>query len=143
MTTHFFVFQKHSIFMPLRSFYPEAVLLTEQRSDVHPFACFTHPKPSNAVLIEPVIRRAQYVFTTLLPKVQKEKKSLYVLYVYYKWPNFPNSIQAAVLHSDFRDPRVMILNPSAFKKFQKEGVVYAWDPPVDFTCIGSSNEVLL
>lgn len=139
---HFFVFQKHSVFVPLRTFYPEAIQLTEQVGDPHPTACFTHPTPTNARLIEPLVRRSNYVFSELLPKLQA-KQPLYILYLYYKWANKPNSIQAAAIRSDYSDPKVLVLNPYAFKKFQREGKLYEWDPPLDFQLMGHSNEVLL
>ncbi len=138
---HFFVFQGHSVFVPLRTFYPEAIELTERVGDPHPGACFTHPTPTNARLIEPLVRRSHYFFVELLPKLQA-KRTLYMLYLYYKWPNKPNSIQAILLQSDLADPRVLILNPYAFKKFQREGKLFEWTPPLDFTLMGHSSEVL-
>lgn len=82
------------------------------------------------------------MFSELLPKLQT-KQPLYILYLYYKWQNKPNSIQAAVIRSDYSDPKVLVLNPYAFKKFQREGKLYEWDPPLDFQLMGHSNEVLL
>ncbi len=140
---HFFVFQKHSIFIPLRSFYPEALEFAEKYGDPHPMACFTHPTPSNARLIEPVVNRSGYVFKDLMPKIQEKVQPLYYLYLYYKWANRPNSIQAVVIKSDFSDPSVLILNPTAFRKLQREGKLYEWDPPLDFQLMGHANTVLV
>lgn len=138
----FFIFQQHSLFIPLKVFHPEAYYITERHNEEHPLACFTHPSVVNAVLVEPLARKLNYVFEELWPKLTPKLPKERKIYLYYKYPNKPNSIQSGVFSFPLEDPKVIIMNPFSFKKFSKEGVIYEWEPPTDFLLLGSDNKVL-
>ncbi|HEY8542911.1 MAG TPA: hypothetical protein VIL29_11045 [Pseudothermotoga sp.] len=70
-------------------------------------------------------KRVNYLFTQVIPDGQQ-------LIAYFKYRDKPSSIRAGVFDRELSEPKVMTLNQSAFKKFQREGLSYTWIPTDDY-----------
>ena len=59
-----------------------------------------------------------------------------MMVAYFKYPDKPKRIRAGIFYDDMREPQVMTVNPSAFRKFQREGTVKQWVTTPEFSGIG-------
>lgn len=132
----FFVFQKHSVFIPLRHVYGECLTLIEPQQQLSPLHCLKNDVcPVNAGCMDVLAKRIDYLFTNVIPQAK-------MIVTYFKWRDRPQSIRAGVFDRDLEDPRVMTLNQSAFKKFQKEGISYTWIPTDEYMLIRPSTSLI-
>lgn len=132
----FFVFQKHSVFVPFRHIYGECLTLIESQQQLSPLHCLRNDVcPVNAGCMEVLAKRIDYFFTTVVPEAK-------MVVAYFKWRDRPQSIRAGVFDRDLEDPKVMTLNQSAFKKFQKEGISYSWIPTDEYMLIRPSASLI-
>lgn len=122
----FFTFQKHTVFIPLKYIYPECSVLIEPYQQLSPLHCLREDGcPANKNCMETLAKRVNYFFTFVTPEAE-------LLIAYFKYRDRGNSIRAGVFDRNMKEPRVMTLNPFAFKKFQREGITYTWMPPDEF-----------
>ena len=121
--------------MPLRSVYPECLVHIEPHPQLYPLQCFRTSCPANKNCAEIIARRVNYLFTMVMPQAE-------MLILYYKYRDRPKSIRAGVFMRDLQEPRQMIVNPYAFKKFQKGGITYEWFPKDEFLFMGSEKDLV-
>lgn len=122
----FFVFQKHSMFIPLRFVYPECNILIAPYEQLTPLHCLKQDHcPANKSCMDVLVKRVNYLFTQVQPEAEQ-------ILAYFKYRDRPDSIRAAVFTRDLASPTVMTLNRSAFKKFQREGLTFTWVPPMEY-----------
>jgi len=122
----FFVFQKHSIFIPLRYVYGECLTLIDKHDQLSPLHCLKNDVcPANIGCMDVLAKRVNYLFTHVVPEGK-------LLVAYFKYRDKPESIRAGVFDRELSEPRVMTLNQSAFKKFQREGMSFTWMPTDDY-----------
>lgn len=131
----YFIVQDKTVFMPLKFLYSECFYHIEKLDQVYPMRCFVDNCPVTANCGEILARRTNYLFERLFPQAE-------MLIAYYKYPDRPRSIRAIILNEDFSDPRVVTLNPWAFKKFQKEGIPYKWFPTEEYSFMSGSKGLL-
>lgn len=132
----FFVFQKHSVFIPLKFVYPECSVLLEPFSHLVPLHCLNQDGcPANKGCMEILAKRVNYLFTTVVPDAQQ-------LICYFKHKDRPDSIRAGVFTRDMIEPKLMTLNRSAFKKFQREGITFAWTPPNEYWFMAPNTNII-
>lgn len=133
---NFFVFQRHSVFMPFRYLYPECFVLIKPHQSLHPLFCLKNDIcPVNSNCMEVLAKRVDYLFTNLCTDGKQ-------LIAYFSYPDRPKSIRAGLFTRDLSEPRLLTLNRSAFEKFRKEGVTYAWVPTDEFLFIGTSRTLI-
>jgi hypothetical protein len=114
-----------TVFMPMRDLYPECLAIIENEPELYPLKCMASSCPRNSNCAERLAHRVNFFFE----EVATNEK---ILLTYFKHLDRPNSVRAGVFHRDMREPRVILCNYFAFKKFSKEGTVYSWDPPESF-----------
>lgn len=132
----FFTFHEKTVFVPLKYVYPECMVLIEPYTQVSPLICLKSDQcPANVNCMETLAKRVNYFFTHVTPKAE-------LLIAYFRYRDRPNSIRAGVFDRALDNPRVMTLNQSAFRKFQKEGLSFTWQPPDEFLFMGSSNKLI-
>ena len=131
----FFVFQQHSVFMPLRFLYPECFALIDGKPQLHPMLCLRDVCHANANCMETLAKRVNYVFTELAPTGKQ-------LFGYFKYPDRPKSIRAGWFDRELNEPKLMVLNGSAFEKFKNEGISYSWVPTNDFLFPARSSTLI-
>jgi hypothetical protein len=80
-------------------------------------------------------RRVKYFFENVTPEAG-------LIIAYYKWKDKPNLIRAGVFTISLQEPRQIICRRSVFRRFQKEGDKYRWDPPSDFYLLGGGDKLI-
>jgi len=141
---YFFVFQKHTVFLPLKFLYPECLLLLERHSAVEPLQCFQRACPANQNCAEILVRRVHYFFTEVVPRATQ-------LFVYFNYRNASftrkgeriTSLGAACFDRDLEDPRWMKLNRWGFNKCKAEGETFKWHPTTEFLMMGGGSKEII
>lgn len=132
----FFVFQEHSVFMPLKYVYPECMTLIEPHDQLSPLFCLAHDHcPANKGCMDILAKRINYLFTFVVPTGQQ-------IIAYFKYRDRPESIRAGIFNRDMKEPRVMTLNRSAFQKFQRESIMYTWIPNDEYLLMAPSTNLI-
>ena len=132
----FFVFQKHSMFVPLRFVYPECSKLIEGYDQLSPLFCLRNDHcPANNGCMDILAKRLNYLFTRVVPNARQ-------IIAYFKYPDRPDSLRAGIFTRDMKEPTTMTLNRSAFQKFQREGEVFSWTPTSEYLHILPSSNII-
>lgn len=132
----FFVFQKHSMFVPLRFVYPECLSLIEKYDQLSPLHCLKNDGcPANRGCMDVLAKRLNYLFTFVATDAQQ-------IIAYFKYRDRPDSIRAGVFTRDMAEPKLMTLNRSAFKKFQRESLTYTWVPPDEYLFMAPDSKII-
>lgn len=135
----FFVFQTKSVFVPLRYLYPECSLLLKETKipESFPLACLQQDCDVNQNCAETLALRVNYWFTHVVPNAE-------MIFSYFKYGDRPDSIRLGVFDRSMSDPRVIVGNKSAFKKFKDEAEVFQWVPPSEYLFLtGSSSSPIV
>lgn len=132
----FFVFQRHSLFIPLKYVYGECFNLIEKHDQLSPIHCLQNDMcPANVGCMDILVKRVNYIFTHVAPDAR-------LLVAYFKYRDRPESIRAGIFDRDLREPKVMTLNQSAFKKFQRESLAFTWIPTDDYLLMSKSSSLI-
>jgi hypothetical protein len=133
----YFVTNEKTVFVPLKFVYPECFFHIKDKPSLYPIKCFlTDACPVGANCGEILVKRVHYLFNEVLPDAQ-------LLIAYFKYRDRPNSIRGAVFNRDLDTPNVSILNPFAFRKFQREGTTYQWYPTDEYLFMGGSKGLIV
>lgn len=133
---YYFVIKEKTVFLPLRVLYGECFTLIENEPQLSPLLCMHDTCHKNTNCGEILARRVNYFFENVIPTGE-------LLVAYFKYKDKPDSIRAGLFTKNLDEPRVITCNKYAFEKFKKEGIVYSWDPPTEFTCMGSDSNLVL
>ena len=136
MTVTFFVINNKTLFLPLRFLYPECEKLIEPHEQMYPLRCLVEDGcPANMQCMDFLVKRLNYLFTQVFPTAE-------MIITYYRYRDRPESLRGAVFDRDFSEPKVIILNRAAFRKFQREGQTYQWNPTDEYKHIGSERGII-
>lgn len=129
----YFIFQDKTAFFHLKYVYPECFIHIKESPQLYPLKCFMEDAcPPGANCGEILVRRIHYLFENVVPSAE-------MIITYFKYHDRPNSIRGAVFHRDLEPPTVSVLNPYAFRKFQREGTTYQWMPRDEYLFMGGSK----
>lgn len=132
----FFVFQGHSVFMPLKYIYPECVTLIEKYDQLSPLHCLRNDHcPANKGCMDVLVNRINYLFTNVIPDGKQ-------IIAYFKYRDRPESIRAGIFDRDLSEPKLMTLNRSAFQKFQREGIAFTWVPSGEYLLMRPDTKLI-
>lgn len=132
----FFVFQRHSVFMPFRFIYPECLTLIEKYEQLSPIHCLNNDHcPANKGCMDILVKRVNYLFTHVVPDAQQ-------IIAYFKYRDRPDSIRAGIFTRDLAEPKLMTLNRSAFQKFQRESIMFTWIPNDEYLLMSPEPKLL-
>lgn len=131
----YFVFQGKTVFLPLKSLYPQCMTLIQGEDQLYPLKCMEDTCHRDANCADVLAHRVHYFFEKVVPGAE-------LLVAYYKWTDRPNSIRAGLFHKNMSSPRVIVCNRAAFTKFQDEGIVYQWTPPNEFLFMGGTGDIV-
>ncbi len=150
----FFTFCDKTAFIHLKDLYAECFVLIEPHEQLVPMQCFYAECHANRNCGETIARRVDFLFERVLsPEVG-------MLIAYFKYRDRPKSIKGVVFRkpgyedqgdlpvlsgaaASGSDPKVMILNRSAFYRCKKEGKVYQWVPSDDYLYLGNNNNKII
>lgn len=131
----YFIFQEKTVFMPFKFLYPECFFHIKDHPKLYPMQCFLTDSCPGSNCGEILAKRVHYLFENIFPQAE-------LLVSYFKYRDKPNSIRAAVFTEDFATPRLITVNPWAFKKFQKAGVPYKWFPTDEYSFMCGSAGII-
>lgn len=132
----YFVFQKKTVFIPLRYVYPECWLHIKDSPSLYPMKCFTEDAcPPGVSCGEVLVKRVHYFFQEVVPYAD-------LLIAYFTYPDRPKSIRASVFRPSLDIPTVSIVNPFAFRKFKKEATMFQWVPTQEYLFMGGSKGLI-
>ena len=132
---HYFVVQGHTLFIPLRDLYAECMVLIDDQPQAFPLQCFQRNCLKMKGCPEILAKRVNYLFTQVCPGAE-------MILAYFKYRDRPNSIRAGVFTKDLDTPKVTVINPWGFRKYQKEGIAFQWYPTDDYLFMGTSRELI-
>jgi len=127
---YYFRFQTKTVFIKLQYLFPECFYLIQGKEQLYPLKCLEGMCPANANCMEGLAKRVHYFFDNVVFDAE-------LIIAYFKYPDRPQSIRGGVFFRDMREPQIRILNPWAFRKFQREGDTYKWVPPTEFYRLNS------
>lgn len=128
---YFFV-TGHTAFVPLRDIYPECAVLIQGEPQLYPLICMRTACPRNANCPQKLAHRVNFFFEKVAdPDVT-------AMIAYFKHEDRPGSVRAGVFFRDMREPRVIVCNHYAFRKFKRDGEVFKWDPTDSFYQLGAT-----
>ncbi len=142
---HYFTFQRHSGFMPLRYMYPECAVLIDQHPKIQPLQCYRTACHANRNCADVMAHRVHYLFEEVF------SDNVEMLFLYFKLRNrgyrskgeWISSLAAGVFHRDLREPTWMVLNRWGFAKCMNEGVTMKWLPTDEFLFMGGTKELVV
>lgn len=132
----YFTFQSKTTFIPLRFVYPECFLLIEDHPQMYPLKCMVEDGcPANVGCGDIIVRKIHYLFEEVMPDSE-------VIIAYYKYRDRPKSIRGVIFNRNLDPPTISILNPWAFRKFQKRGIAYQWYPTDEYLFMQGSSGII-
>lgn len=133
---YYFVFQEKSVFVPFKFVYPECFVHIKDHPQLYPMKCFMEDAcPANTNCGDTLVKRVHYFFEKVVPKAE-------IMISYFKYHDRPNSIRGAVFNRNLDPPTISVLNPYAFRKFQREGTTYKWFPTDEYLFMGGSEGLI-
>jgi hypothetical protein len=131
---YFLVLNQKTAMFKLEDLFPECSLYREQSPRAEPLVCLAE---DNACTVghncmESLVRRLKLVFEELLPQAQ-------LILLYFRKRNVPG-LGAGVFWRDFREPRVFTVNPRAWERVKRRGVVFQFVPGESFFLTGKAPE---
>lgn len=120
---YYTVFCKKTVFIPLKSLFPECSVLIAEHSQIENLQCLIDTCPANANCMASLVPRVNALF---------EENSEFEMIVAYFKHRSSSRIRAGIFTNDLAEPYVKTCNPSALRKFQREGITYQWFPNESF-----------
>jgi hypothetical protein len=131
------VFQKKTVFIPLRYVYPECMLLIADHPQMYPLRCFADDGcPVVANCGEIIAHKINYLFQEVVPKAE-------IIVAYYKYPDRPQSIRGAVFNRNLDPPNIRLLNTYALRKFLREATPFNWYPSDEYSFLAGTKDILV
>ena len=132
----YFTFQSKTTFIPLRFVYPECFALIEDHPQMYPLKCMVEDGcPANVGCGDIIVRKIHYLFEEVMPSSE-------VIIAYFKYRDRPKSIRGVIFNRNLDPPTISILNPWAFRKFQKRGIAYQWYPTDEYLFMQGSSGII-
>ncbi len=139
----YFVVNGKTLFIPLRYVYPECSKLIAQQPQMYPLRCLQDNGCSaNMSCMDFLVPRVNYIFNEVNSAAE-------MMIAYYKY-NRQNpgedenreALMGAIFYKDLREPYLMTLNPSGFRKMQRDGEVQTWVPTMEYKTLGAHRGII-
>lgn len=136
---NFVLFCQKTAFFKLDDVFKECSFYLEKAPHAEPLVCLQHDCHVGHSCMSTLAKRIHVLFQEIVTR-----SNLIVLY--YKKRNV-SGIGAALFWEDMREPRIITINPSAWRMIKRRGMIYQFDPAPDFYLTGGSaappEEILL
>jgi len=131
---YFLLMSRKTSFFKLNDIFPECSLYTKEHPRIEPAMCLRETSACTVGhnCMETLVKRVKVLFEEVLDGVE-------LLILYFKKRNTPG-MGAVVLWRDFREPRVITVNPGAWKKIKERGWVYQFTPGSSFFLSGQTSD---
>lgn len=130
---YFLLMSRKTALFKFNDIFPECALHTEQHPRIEPVVCLRETAACTVGhnCMENLVKRIRTLFEEVLDGVE-------LLVLYFKKRNMPG-MGAAIFWRDFREPRVITVNPGAWKKIKDRGWVYQFVPGSSFFLSGQAS----
>ena len=114
--------QRQTLWLRLVDVLPECLAFIDRYESHHPLQCFAgRPCYVGNACMETLVPRLQALFDAH-PKAD-------LAYVCFKYRDKPGTLRAALLWNDYRQPRMVVMNPYAWERMQTLSVAHQWELP--------------
>lgn len=123
---YFLLLSSKTAFFKLQDIFPECFLLREKHPQLEPLVCLRedHSCHVNQNCMGILCNRMHSLFDVTLPQVQ-------TLILYFRKRNIPG-MGAGIFWRDFREPRVITVNPTGWESMKRWGQAYKFFPGNEF-----------
>lgn len=128
---YFLNLSNRTAFFKLQDIFPECFLHREKAPQAEPMICLRDSCPVNHNCMEILAKRLHALFD-LLPGVD-------LILLYSKKRNI-EGLGTGVFWRDMQEPRVITMNPGAWKRIKLRGAVYQFQPGSSFFLSGKGPE---
>jgi hypothetical protein len=126
---------ERSVLLPLRYVYPECSKLIEPHPQMYPLKCLRNDGcPANVGCMGILVQRVDYLFSEVMPEAE-------MLIAYFTYGD-TKSLRGAVFYRDLREPRLITMNPSGFRRLQTIGTVGTWVPTDTYKNIQTYQKII-
>lgn len=122
-----------TLFAKLQDIYPECNFLIKDSTQLHPLICLTSSCHRNANCMTKLVQRIKFLFDNF--------QNCELILLYFSYRDKPGSQRAGVFWKDFREPRYITMNRSAWEKIKKEAILYQITLPTDLF-LGGTEKML-
>lgn len=128
---YFLVLSSKTAFFKLDDLFPECKLYQEQAPMTEPLICLASDScPVNHNCMETLVRRLKMIFGEITPQAD-------LILLYFRKRNVPG-LGAGVFWKDFREPRVITMNPLAWARVKTRGDAFQFLPGETFFLSGQA-----
>lgn len=111
---------RNVMFTKLDNIYPECKQLIRGIPQLNPLICLNSSCHMDNACMKTLAIRVNLMFDAF--------PSSDLLILYFKYQDSP-SLRGGIFWNDMREPKRIIINPYAWKKYKNQGNVYEWDLP--------------
>jgi len=131
---YFLLMSRKTSLFKLNEIFPECALYREQHPRIEPMVCLqeTTACTVGCNCMENLAKRLRVLFEEVLNGVD-------LVVLYFKKRNL-HGMGGLVLWRDFREPRVITVNPTAWNKIKDRGWVYEFTPGPSFFLSGKASD---
>lgn len=126
---YFITFTEKTSFFKLKDIFPECFLYREHSPRISPLTCLQEENSCHVGknCMETLAKRLFVLFSEIIPKTR-------LILLYYALPNSKQS--AGAFFKDFRSPRIIKMNPYAWKRIKNRGNIFQFLPSSNFFISG-------
>jgi hypothetical protein len=129
---YFVVFSSKTAFFKLQDIFPECFFYRDQSPQIEPLVCM---REDNACTVgkncmDVLAKRVYILFEEVCLDAD-------VVILYYRKRNI-QGMGAGVFDREFKNPRIITMNPSGWNMVKRRGNIYQFDPSQDFFLSGQA-----
>lgn len=131
---YFLVLSSKTAFFKLDNIFPECALYRDQSPRIEPLICLAEDMACTVghACMDTAVRRLKMLFSEIVPTAE-------LILLYYRKRCVPG-IGAGVFWKDFREPRIITVNPKSWERVKFRGVAFQFSPSESFFLSGQSEK---
>jgi hypothetical protein len=129
---YFLLISQRSAFFKFNDLFPECALYREAAPRVEPLICLLQNGACHVGhnCMDTLAKRVSMIFNEVLPSID-------LMVLYYRKRNLPG-MGAGIFWRDFREPRVITVNPRSWERLKQRGQTFEFSPDSSFFLTGRS-----
>jgi hypothetical protein len=131
---YFLVLSEKTAFFRLNDLFPECSLYREPSPQIEPLVCLAEDASClvGRNCMEHLVKRIKVLFEEIVPTAN-------LMVVYFRKRNKPG-LGAGIFWRDFREPRVITMNPRAWERIKLRGGAFQFMPSREFFLTGNAEK---
>jgi len=133
---YFIVFSQKTAFFKLSDIYGECALYQKDSPLLEPVVClqFENSCHVGRNCIEKLVKRIHILFNEIVPYTR-------LIILYFRKRNIPG-LGGAIFFRNMKEPRIITMNPYAWKKIKERGLLYKFYPSSEFFLSGQAFNII-